>query len=96
MSVPSCTASGLLAVALLLLAACGGPVASDAPALLTVEQIAARADVEVDTTRGVRAASDLAWRGAQLRARAAQIRRSGLPAAERQSLLHRAEQMKSR
>ncbi|MCB1398358.1 MAG: hypothetical protein H6898_17285 [Rhodobacter sp.] len=80
--------------ALLALAGCGGVVAGDAPALLTTDAIAARAADAQDTTRGTRAASELAWRGAQLRARAEQIRRASLPNAERSDLLRRADALK--
>ncbi|WP_323036556.1 hypothetical protein [Pararhodobacter sp.] len=88
--------ASLAFAALLGLAACGGQVASDAPALMSMEEIAASADIAADTSRGVAAANTLESRGARLRARAAQIRRAGIASGERQELLYRAEQLKSR
>lgn len=83
-------------VALLGLAACGGAVATDAPRLLTVDEIAGRADGMTDTTRGVTEANTLEYRAARLRARAAQIRRAGIADTERRELLHRADALKTR
>ena len=85
----------IAASTLLGLVGCGGSVASDAPALFTTEEIAARADGAVDTTRGLQAENTLRSRGAQLRARAAQIRRAGLGDTERRRLLERIQTMKS-
>jgi hypothetical protein len=96
MRVPFSSPALVLAAALGALTGCGGQVAGNAPALLSLDEIAARAEVVDDTTRGARAASELAWRGARLRERAAMIRRSGLPSAERVSLLRRADELKSR
>jgi hypothetical protein len=82
------------ALATLALAGCGGMVASDAPPLLTQEELATRTAGTEDTTRGAQAASTLAWRAAQLRANAARMRREGISDAERQSLLRRADALK--
>ncbi|GAB4263817.1 MAG: hypothetical protein Kow0013_10580 [Pararhodobacter sp.] len=89
---PALPLAALLAAAL---SGCGGPVAPNAPALLGTDEIAARAAMAQDTTRGARAASELAWRGARLRARADAIRRAGLHANERASLIRRAEDLKA-
>jgi hypothetical protein len=76
----------------LLLAACGGPVAPDAPALLSAPDLAARAAVAgTDATRGDRAAAELTGRANNLRARAAALRRTTLPQDDRADLLRRAE-----
>jgi hypothetical protein len=83
-------------VALLGLAACGGMVAADAPALMTRQEIAARAASVPDPSVGVAAANTLQWRAARLRARAAEIRRAGIHDGERSDLLRRAETLKSR
>ena len=85
----------LTVISLLALAGCGGIVAADAPALLTQQEIAARSDGAVDTARGARVSGALAWRGARLRARAAQMRRAGIDDAERRRLLLRADSLKS-
>lgn len=85
----------LAAAALLTLAGCGGAVAPDAPGLLTLDQIAARAaSVGGDADRGSRANSELAWRGARLAARAAEIRRAGIGDRDRSQLLRRADLLK--
>lgn len=81
----------LVAGLVLALAGCGGPVARDAPALLGVNEIAARAAVAQDTTGGAQTASALARRAARLRARAAVMRRDGLSLEERAALLRRAD-----
>ncbi|PVH30318.1 hypothetical protein [Pararhodobacter oceanensis] len=78
-------------ISLLSLAGCGGLVAADAPALLTMDEITAQRAASADSTRGVQAASNLATRGARLRARAARLQRAGLDDAERRRLLERAE-----
>lgn len=79
----------------LLLAACAGPVAPDAPPLLSAQDLAARAAVAgTDPTRGDRAAADLNARANSLRARAAALRRSGLPADD--DLRRRADALKER
>ena len=96
MTLPARSRSCIALAALVALAACGGQIASEAPALLTIEEIAARAATTTDTTRGIRAQNTLQYRGARLRARAAQIRRAGLADAERHSLLRRADRMKTR
>ncbi|MCB1406365.1 MAG: hypothetical protein KDK01_08895 [Rhodobacteraceae bacterium] len=86
----------LAAAALFALSACGGAVATDAPALLTLDEIAARSDAASDTTRGLQVQRALEYRGARLRARAAQIRRAGIADPERRTLLRRADALKSR
>lgn len=76
----------------LLLAACGGAVAPDAPALLSVDAIAARAAVAgTDSTRGDRAANELTGRAAALNTRAARLRRLQLAQDQRADLLRRAD-----
>lgn len=85
----------IASAALVALAGCGGMVASEAPALLTADQIAARSSATTDTTRGARAASELAWRGAQLRARAQQMRYAGLSDEDRRRLRLRAEALRA-
>ena len=85
----------LLALTLLALVGCGGPVAMEAPALLTTDQIAARAEGMTDTAGGARAASELAWRAAQLRLRAERLRGTSMASAERTSLLRRADELKA-
>lgn len=86
----------LALVTLAALAGCGGPVADGAPALLTTAEIAARAQPGMDPARGVRAERELTLRGERLRARAAALRRAGLPGGERSALLRRAEALKDR
>jgi hypothetical protein len=83
-----------LAAALFVLAGCGGMVASDAPALLTVDEIASRTADTRDQTRGAQEASALAWRAQRLRENAARLRRTGLSDVERQRLMRRAEDLK--
>lgn len=79
----------------LLLAACGGPVAPDAPALLSAQDLAARAAVAgTDPTRGDRAAAELNARANSLRARAAALRRTALPPND--DLRRRADALKDR
>ena len=85
-----------LAAALVVLAGCGGMVASDAPALLTTDEIAARTAGAYDQARGAQEASALAWRAQRLRAAAARLQRTGLPDSERATLLRRAEDLKQR
>lgn len=85
----------LTLAALLALAGCGGQVAIEAPALLTTDQIAARAAGMSDTTGGARAASELAWRADSLRRRADRLRQLPRSSAERAALLRRAEELKS-
>lgn len=81
----------------LLLAACGGPVAPDAPALLSAHDLAARAAVAgTDATRGDRAASELTGRAANLRARAATLRRASLPRDDTADLQRRAAALANR
>lgn len=80
--------------ALTALAGCGGVVAEDAPALLSPDAIAARAAEAEDTQGGVRAASALAWRAAQLRERAARLRRTTIADGERLELERRATALK--
>lgn len=96
MSLHPSFASAFAVAALLGLSACGGNVAADAPALLSMEQIAARADFAVDPTRGVTEANTLQWRAARLRARADQIRRAGINDSERRDLLRRLDRLNSR
>ncbi len=92
---PRRPAQSLALAALIALAACGGAVAPDAPALLTVDDLAARAQAAADPTRGTQAESELLRRGATLRARAARLRRTGIVASEREQLLRRADALKS-
>jgi|JI7StandDraft_1071085.scaffolds.fasta_scaffold310436_2 hypothetical protein len=81
----------------LFLAACAGPVAPDAPALLSVQDLAARAAVAgTDPTRGTRAASDLTSRAAALSSRAAALRRASPAQDDRADLLRRAEALATR
>lgn len=81
--------------AMIALAGCGGMVASDAPPLLTSEQIAAQSASAADTTRGARVASELALRGARLRARARQLQRNGMSDEDRRLLHRRAEALRA-
>lgn len=90
------SAASLAAAALLALGACANSVALDAPALLSVGEIAARADGAMDTARGLQTQQALEARGARLRARAAQVRRAGIADPERRSLLRRANALKTR
>lgn len=77
---------------LLLLAACGGAVAPDAPALLSTEALAARAAVAgTDPNRGLRAASDLQGRASALEARANRLRRAQAAQTERADMQRRAD-----
>ena len=62
-------------VALALLAACGGPVAQDAPPLLPLAELQGLQALTGDPAGGARAASDLAVRASHLRQRAAAARR---------------------
>mgnify|MGYP001156583229 CR=1 FL=1 len=78
----------------LALAGCAGPVAPDAPALLSAEELAARAAVAQTGTEGASAAATLQGRAARLRARAAALRQARLPQTESSSLLRRAEDLR--
>ncbi|WP_068300123.1 hypothetical protein [Pararhodobacter sp. CCB-MM2] len=85
----------LTLAALLALSACG-TVASDAPALLSGPEIAARTAGAADSARGQQAADELAWRAQNLRARAAQLRRAGTTTtAEDEELLRRARALQA-
>lgn len=87
----------LLATAMIgLLAGCGGPVAPDAPALLSRAEVDAAIVEASQTSVGAQATSDLALRAASLRARSAGIRRSDLTEAERRRLLRRAQELNER
>lgn len=68
----------LAIAAMTLLAACGGDVAATAPRLMPDTQVQGQLTQTQDTTRGARVASELAWRGAGLRARAATLLRRPL------------------
>ncbi|PTX01850.1 hypothetical protein [Pararhodobacter aggregans] len=81
-----------LALSALLLAGCG-TVAPEAPALLPLDEIAARTAGAADSTRGEAASRELAWRASALRARAAALRRGGVESQERADLLRRAAAM---
>lgn len=78
----------------LALAGCGVPVAPDAPALLSAEDLAARAAVAQTGSDGANAAATLHARAARLRARAASLRQAALPEAEQSSLLRRANDLR--
>ncbi|MCA0206631.1 hypothetical protein [Pararhodobacter sp.] len=82
-----------VALSALLLSGCG-TVAPEAPALLPLDEIAARTDGAADSTRGEAASRELAWRASALQARAAALRRGGVGGAERAELLRRAEDLK--
>lgn len=77
-----------------LLAACGGNVAQDAPALLSQADLAARTNTTTDTMRGARAASELAYRAQRLRARAHRLRTRSLDGPELMHLLRRADELR--
>ena len=81
--------------AMVALAGCGGLVASDAPPLLTTQQIAARSEAISDTTRDARMTNELALRGARLRARARQLQWNGMSDEDRRLLHRRAEALRA-
>lgn len=82
-----------VALSALLLAGCG-TVAPEAPALLPLDEIAARTAGAADSTRGEAASRELAGRASSLQARAAALRRGGVESQERADLLRRAEELK--
>ena len=73
---------------LALLAGCGG-VATDAPSLLSPDEIASRASPT--TVSGEAMTQQLLARAARLDARANRLRRAGIDRGERTDLLRRAE-----